>query len=111
MGVKVRERLGKGWYVLSNWQNKRKAKCFGKRKALAKAFADKFIAKLKWAEQSGEAITLGTKDGTTPTGATYLTEWLTVMPSRIASRRRIAAANKPLSNASFRRLGIAHCIY
>ena len=58
MGVKVRERPGKGWYVLTDWNGQRKAKFFGKDKALAKAFAAKLAAKLKWAEQSGEAITL-----------------------------------------------------
>jgi hypothetical protein len=35
-------------------------------------------AKLKWAEQSGEAVTLATPDGTIPTVEAYLTEWLTV---------------------------------
>src|SRR5262249_51308933 len=76
MGVKLRERPGKGWYVLTDWKGQRKAKCFGKNKTLAKAFADKLSAKLKWAEQSGEAVTLATKDGTIPTVADYLTDWL-----------------------------------
>lgn len=78
MGVKVRERPGKGWYVLTDWNGQRKAKFFGKDKALAKAFAAKLAAKLKWAEQSGEAITLATKDGAIPTVAAYLTDWLRV---------------------------------
>ena len=78
MGVKLRERPGKGWYVFTDWNAQRKAKFFGKNKALAKAFADKLAAKLKWAEQSGEAVTLATPDGTIPTVAAYLTEWLTV---------------------------------
>ena len=78
MGVKLRERPGKGWYVLTDWNGQRKAKCFGKNKTLAKAFADKLSAKLKWAEQSGEALTLATKNGTIPTVAEYLTEWLRV---------------------------------
>ncbi len=78
MGVKVRERPGKGWYVLINWQNQRKAKYFGKHKALAKAFADKFIAKLKWAEQSGEPVALNRPDQAIPTVKDYLTEWLEV---------------------------------
>lgn len=78
MGVKLRERLGKGWYVLTDWRGQRKAKCFGKNRALAKAFAEKLAARLKWAEQSGEAVTLSTPDGMIPTVANYLTEWLTV---------------------------------
>src|SRR5262249_54398960 len=78
MGVKLRERPGKGWYVLTDWNGQRKAKSFGKNKTLAKAFADKLAAKLKWAEQSGEAITLGTKDGAIPTVSEYLTEWVRV---------------------------------
>jgi len=47
MGVKLRERPGKGWYVLIDWKGKRKAKAFGKNKALAKDFAEKMEAKLK----------------------------------------------------------------
>ena len=78
MGVKLRERPGKGWYVFTDWNGQRKAKFFGKNKALAKAFADKLAAKLKWAEQNGEAVTLATPDGTIPTVEAYLTEWLTV---------------------------------
>ena len=78
MAVKVRERVGKGWYVLTDWRGQRKANFFGKNKALAKAFADKLAARLKWAEQSGESVTLATPDGTIPTVEAYLTEWLTV---------------------------------
>ena len=47
MGVKVRERPGKGWYVFIDWEGKRKAKAFGKNKALAKKFAEQLEAKLK----------------------------------------------------------------
>ncbi len=47
MGVKLRERPGKGWYVLIDHKGQRKAKCFGKNKALAKEFKDKLEAKLK----------------------------------------------------------------
>ncbi len=47
MGVKLRERPGKGWYVSIDWQGKRKSKCFGTNKKLAKEFADKIEAKLK----------------------------------------------------------------
>ena len=47
MGVKLRERRGKGWYVLIDWKGKRKAKAFGKNKGLAKDFAEKMEAKLK----------------------------------------------------------------
>ncbi len=47
MGVKVRERPGKGWYVFTDWNGQRKAKSFGKNKKLAKDFASKLEAKLK----------------------------------------------------------------
>ena len=46
MGVKLRERPGKGWYVLTDYRGQRKAKCFGKNKALAKEFKEKLEAKL-----------------------------------------------------------------
>ncbi len=57
MGVKLREqwkldtrtgkKISKGWYVMIDWNGKRKAKSFGKNKALAKEFASKIEAKLK----------------------------------------------------------------
>ena len=47
MGVKLRERPGKDWYVMIDWNGKRKTKSFGKNKALAKDFATKIEAKLK----------------------------------------------------------------
>jgi hypothetical protein len=47
MAVKLRERPGKGWYVLTDWKGQRKAKFFGKNKALAKEFKEKLEAKLK----------------------------------------------------------------
>ena len=47
MGVKLRERPGKGWYVLTDWRGQRKAKFFGKNKTLAKDFKEKLEAKLK----------------------------------------------------------------
>ncbi len=47
MSVKLRERPGKGWYVLTDYRGQRKAKCFGKNKALAKEFKEKLEAKLK----------------------------------------------------------------
>jgi integrase len=78
MGVKLRERPGKGWYVLTDWNGQRKAKCFGKDKKLAKAFAEKLASKLKWAEQSGEPIALSRSDATMPTVKDYLLEWLRV---------------------------------
>ena len=46
MGVKLRERKGIGWYVLTDWKGQRKSKFFGKNKALAKEFRDKLEAKL-----------------------------------------------------------------
>ena len=78
MAVKLRERPGKGWYVLTDWQGQRKAKFFGKNKKQAKAFADKLSARLKWAEQSGEPIALSRPDGQIPTLRECLIEWLTV---------------------------------
>jgi integrase len=78
MSVKVRLRPGKGWYVLTDWSGQRKAKFFANNKALAKVFANKLAARLNWAEQNGEAITLGRKDGTIPAVTEYLTEWLRV---------------------------------
>lgn len=78
MSVKLRERPGKGWHVLTDWNGQRKAKFFGKDKALAKALAAKLAAKLKWAEQSGEAVTLATKDGAIPTVTDYLRDWVRV---------------------------------
>src|SRR5215831_4675055 len=109
MGVNVRERPGKGWYVLTDLKGQRKVKCFGKNKALAKAYADKLTAKLKWAEQSGEAVTLATKDGTIPTVADYLTEWVQVYaeahckPSA-ASRYRVIIAHHLIPALDHRRL-------
>ncbi len=47
MSVKLRERPGKGWYVLTDYRGQRKAKCFGKNKVLAKEFKEKLEAKLK----------------------------------------------------------------
>ncbi len=76
MGVKLRERPGKGWYVLTDYRGQRKAKCFGKDKKQAKLFADKLTARIKWAEQSGEAVALSSPDGAIPTVQGYFTEWL-----------------------------------
>ncbi len=47
MGVKLRERPGKGWYVFIDHKGQRKAKFFGRNKALAKEFKEKLEAKLK----------------------------------------------------------------
>jgi integrase len=77
MGVKLRERPGKGWYVFTDWQGQRKAKCFGKNKRLAQAFADKLTARLKWAEHNGEPLALSQPDQTMPTVKAYLGDWLT----------------------------------
>lgn len=77
MGVKLRERPGKGWYVFTDWRGQRKAKCFGKNKRLAQAFADKLAARLKWAEQTGEPLALSQPDQAMPTVKAYLSDWLT----------------------------------
>ncbi len=76
MGVKVRERPGKGWYVLIDWKGQRKSKCFGKNKKEAKRFADKLTHKLKWAEENGESISLSRPDQEMPTVEEYLVDWL-----------------------------------
>ncbi len=76
MGVKVRERPGKGWYVITDWKGQRKAKCFGKDKKLAQAFADKLGARLKWAEASGEPLVLSQPDQQMPAVKAYLEDWL-----------------------------------
>ena len=75
MGVKLRERPGKGWYVLTDYRGQRKAKFFGKDKKQAKLFADKLTARIKWAEQSGEAILLSRPDQAMPTVGTNLHSW------------------------------------
>jgi hypothetical protein len=74
MGVKVREVEGKGWYVLINWRNQRKAKSFRTDKATAKAFAKKLSARLKWAEVSGEPLALSQPEQQMPTVKGYLKE-------------------------------------
>ena len=76
MGVNIREVDGKGWYVFINWRNQRKAKSFGSDKVMAKAFAKKLSARLKWAEVSGEPIALSQPDQQLPTVKAYLEEWL-----------------------------------
>ncbi len=75
MAVKLRERT-KGWYVLTDWRGQRKAKFFGQNKKLAKEFADKLSARIKWAEQSGEPIVLSQPDQAMPTVKAYLDDWL-----------------------------------
>jgi integrase len=76
MGVKVRERPDKGWYVLIDWKGQRKAKSFGKDKRQAQAFAHKLAARLKWAEASGEPLALTQPDQQMPTVKAYLEDWL-----------------------------------
>jgi len=78
MGVKLKQREGKGWYVFTNWKGQRKAKCFGKDKKQAQAFANKLTAKLKWAEESGESVSLSRPDKLMPTVREYLTDWLKI---------------------------------
>ncbi len=79
MGVKLRERKGKGWYVMTDWKGQRKSKFFGKDKKFAKAFADKLAAKLKWAEESGEPFSLSRPDQeATPTLKDFLEDWLQI---------------------------------
>jgi len=75
MGVKLRERPGKGWYVLIDWKGQRKARCFGKNKKRAQQFADKMDARLKWADQTGENLGLNAPEKKMPTIREYLTDW------------------------------------
>jgi integrase len=76
VAVKLRERKGKGWYVLIDWRGQRKAKFFGDDKKAAKVFTDKLTARLKWAEQSGEPLALSQSDQAMPTVKAYLEDWL-----------------------------------
>ncbi len=77
MGVKLRNRKEKGWMVLTDWHGQRKAKCFGDNEKLAQAFADKLAAKLKWAEESGEPVSLSRPhQETMPTLKDFLEDWL-----------------------------------
>jgi len=88
MGVKLRERPGKGWFVLIDWNGQRKAKCFGKNKKLAKQFADKLTLKLKWTEENGEPLRLSSPNGDMPTIQEYFTECSPSMPSLIVKYQR-----------------------
>lgn len=76
MGVKLRERPGKGWGVFIDWRGQRKAKFFGANKTLARDFAKKLEAKLKWAEVSGEALVLSQPEQAMPALRSYLQDWL-----------------------------------
>jgi len=77
MGVKLKQREGKGWYVFTNWKGQRKAKCFGDNKKQAQAFANKLAAKLKWAEESGEPVSLARPEQEAmPTLQVFLEDWL-----------------------------------
>jgi hypothetical protein len=110
MGVKLRERPGKGWYVFTDWNGQRKAKFFGKNKALAKAFADKLAAKLKWAEQSGEAVTLATPDGTIPTVEASSRSGSPSMPRPTARRPPLRGIGKWCVSTFSRHSGPAVCV-
>lgn len=79
MGVKLREqwkldtrtgkKISKGWYVMIDWNGKRKAKSFGKNKALAKDFATTIEAKLKLG-------TIGVENKTGVAFEDYAKTWL-----------------------------------
>jgi integrase len=78
MGVKLRERPGKGWYVLIDWKGKRKAKAFGKDEKSAQLFAQKMAYRLKEGEHVGTSVSLD--DSPTirkpmPTVKAYLSKW------------------------------------
>ena len=75
MGVKLRERPGKGWGVFINWRKQRKAKFFGANKKAAQAFAEKMAIHLKWVEQNGDSHSLRAEKKDMPTVKEYLTTW------------------------------------
>ena len=76
MGVKLRDRPGKSWYVLIDWKGQRKAKYFGANKKRAKDFRDKLTAKLKGAEQNGESVSLKSPENKIPNVKENFGEWL-----------------------------------
>ena len=78
MGVKLRERPGKGWYVLIDWKGKRKAKAFGNDEKSAQLFAEKMTYRLKEGEHVGTSVSLEDSpknSKTMPTVKEYLTKW------------------------------------
>ena len=75
MGVKVRERPGKGWGVFIDWQGKRKAKFFGDNKKAAELFAEKMAYRLKEAEQEGQVVPLTNTAKAIPSVKEYLGSW------------------------------------
>ena len=75
MGVKLRERPGKGWGVFINWKGKRKAKFFGGNQKAAQLFAEKMAYRLKEAEQEGHIFSFGNSSKTMPTVKEYLVKW------------------------------------
>ncbi len=75
MGVKLRERPGKGWYVFISWQGKRKAKAFGSNEKSAQLFAQKMAYRLKEAEQEGTPVMFADSQKIMPTVKEYLSKW------------------------------------
>ena len=75
MGVKLRERPGKGWYVFINLKGKRKAKAFGSNKKSAQLFAQKMAYRLKEAEQEGTQVHFADFQKPMPIVKDYLTKW------------------------------------
>lgn len=76
MGVKVRQQEGKsGWWVLINYQNKRKKKRFSEKKA-AQEFARNIEAKIKWAEANGSPVVLCQEAAAIPSVKEYTDNWL-----------------------------------
>jgi len=75
MGVKLRERSGKGWFVFINWKGKRKSKSFGSNQKSAQLFAEKMAYRLKEAEQEGHIFSFGNSSKTMPTVKEYLAKW------------------------------------
>jgi len=79
MSVRVGQRKDKpGWWVFVSYGRKRTKKSFADGKAgekVARAFADKLMAKMKWAEMNGEELSIAS-ERVMPTVGEFLRRWL-----------------------------------
>jgi integrase len=80
MAVKVGQRKDKpGWWVFVHHQGRRIKKCFGPGKSgerVARQFAEKLSARIKWAETNGEAVVLAQSAQPVRTVKQHLMDWL-----------------------------------
>src|SRR5262245_52745370 len=78
MSVRVSQRKDKpGWWVFVSYRGKRTKKSFPDGRAgekAARTFAEKLLAKMKWAEMNGEAVSFATERAT-PTVREFLQRW------------------------------------